>query len=463
MCLNRTNEDTSQTMTSFDHQTVSLLSDALKQLDQGFSTLPDFTPEVDAEQIASVLSTVADRMQDNYPYQHPYYLGQMLKPPHSVARLAYALAMFINPNNHALDGGRASSAMEKEVVAELARMYGWEIHLGHLTGGGTLANMEGLWIAAEKMGRDKLIVASKQAHYTHKRLSEVLGLNFQPIAINSNGRMALDDLKRLLDTYDVGTVVATLGTTAIGSVDPLPAILELRDEYGFRIHVDSAYGGYFTLADNLAPHARAAYDAITQADSLAIDPHKHGLQPYGCGCVLFKDPSVGKFYSHDSPYTYFSSDELHLGEISLECSRAGAAAVGLWATHQMLPPVRGGQFAQDMAKCRAAALRLYEHIQADNRYITPFEPELDIVIWLPKANSVSDASAKAQYVFDTAAEQNIHLAVATLPVGLFEGQLEGWDVDTEYATCLRACVMKPEHINWIDEIWGKLQAIDPTA
>lgn len=447
-------------MTTFDHKTLSLLTQALAKLDEGFGSLPAFTPEVDRKQLADVLGLVAERMQDNYPYQHPYYLGQMLKPPHSVARLAYALAMFINPNNHALDGGRASSAMEKEVVADIAAIFGWETHLGHLTGGGTLANMEGLWIAAEKMGRDKLIVASKQAHYTHNRLSEVLGLRFQSIDIDSNGRMDIDDLKRILDSEDAGTVVATLGTTAIGSVDPLPDILKLREQYGFRVHVDSAYGGYFTLANNLAGHARTAYDAITEADSLAIDPHKHGLQPYGCGCILFKDPSVGTLYSHDSPYTYFSSDALHLGEISLECSRAGAAAVGLWATHQMLPPEPGGVFAQDISQCRSAAIKLYEAIMADGRYLSPFEPELDIVIWLPKADSITEASAKAQRVFDKAAEKDIHLAVARLPVKLFEDQLEGWQVDAETVACLRACLMKPEHLDWIDEIWGKLETIE---
>ena len=69
-----------------------------------------------------VLTATAKRLQDNYPYFHPLYAGQMLKPPHPVAQLAYALAMTINPNNHALDGGRATSAMEKEAVAQLAQL-----------------------------------------------------------------------------------------------------------------------------------------------------------------------------------------------------------------------------------------------------------------------------------------------------------------------------------------------------
>ena len=87
-----------------------------------------------------------------------------------------------------------------------------------------------------------------------------------------------------------------------------------------------------------------------------IDPHKHGLQPYGCGCVLFRDPAAGALYKHDSPATYFTSDQLHLGEISLECSRPGASAVALWATMRLLPLARGGAFAQSLEACRRAGL-----------------------------------------------------------------------------------------------------------
>ena len=58
--------------------------------------------------------------------------------------------------------------------------------------------------------------------------------------------------------------------------------------------------------------AKIAGVQIGKVDSIVIDPHKHGLQPYGCGCVLFSDPGVGRFYKHDSPYTYFSSPDLHL-------------------------------------------------------------------------------------------------------------------------------------------------------
>src|SRR5437016_10302201 len=116
------------------------------------------------------------------------------------------------------------------------------------------------------------------------------------------------------------------------------------------------------LAGNLGEHAKAAFAKICEVDSIVVDPHKHGLQPYGCGCVLFRDQSVGRFYKHDSPYTYFSSADLHLGEISLECSRPGAAAVALWATQRLLPLKPGGEFAGMLEAGRNAALELHRRL-----------------------------------------------------------------------------------------------------
>jgi glutamate/tyrosine decarboxylase-like PLP-dependent enzyme len=406
----------------------------------------------DAKAMERVLLDVASRLHDNYPYFHPLYAGQMLKPPHAVARIAYALAMWINPNNHALDGGRASSAMEKEAVAEIARMVGWEKHLGHLCGGGTMANLEALWVAGQ-IHPGKKIVASQQAHYTHSRISSVLQLEFESIACDRFGRLDMDALKSTLDRGNVGSVVATIGTTATGSVDPLADLLTIRGKYGFRIHADAAYGGYFGLADNLLPETRLAYDRLSEVDSIVIDPHKHGLQPYGCGCVIFKDPSVGRFYKHDSPYTYFTSGDLHLGEIGLECSRPGAAAVALWATQKLLPLVKSGEFARMLNDSRVAALELCDKLKRDQRFVTAFTPELDIVVWIPRAARVSEASEIARRIFREAAQHHLHLALADLPVDFFDLASAGVERDREIVTCLRSVLMKSEHRGWVNRIW----------
>jgi tyrosine decarboxylase/aspartate 1-decarboxylase len=436
---------------------LGLLSRATELLEAEFGTLPEFEAEspTSVERMAEVLEATARRLGDNYPYFHPLYAGQMIKPPHQLARAAYALAMKINPNNHAMDCGRASSEMEVEAVGEIAGMFGWKECLGHLTSSGTLANLEALWIAGQ-MAPGRRIVGSEQAHYTHQRISGVLKLEFTGIATDNRGRMSMDALEAELGKGEVGTVVATLGTTAIGAVDPLDEILELKERFGFRVHVDAAYGGYFGLiAEVLDEPARRAYAAIGRADSIAIDPHKHGLQPYGCGCVLFRDPAVGRYYKHDSPYTYFTSKELHLGEISLECSRAGAAAVALWATQRLLPLVPGGEFAVGLKRGRRAALELDQRLRGDGRFVplAAGKPELDIVIWAMYAADFRTASEKARRVFDACAARGLHLALVQLPGSWFVPEWRG-----EHVTCLRSVLMKPEHEAWMGSIWERLSA-----
>ena len=434
---------------------IEILEKALAKLAEGFADLPDFTPAFDQADVEEVIQQVAERMQDNYPYWHPQYAGQMLKPPHAVARIAYALSLWINPNNHALDGSRASSPMEKECIIELGNMFGWYAPLGHLTGGGTMANLEALWVAG-RLHPGKRVIASEQAHYTHSRISEVLGLEFSPAPVDKLGRVDLEAVESLLKAGDVGTVVATMGTTGLGSVDPLPQLLELAGRYDVRVHADAAYGGYFGLATDLDEQTAASFAALDKVDSIVVDPHKHGLQPYGCGCVLFRDPSVGRFYKHGSPYTYFSSAELHLGEISLECSRAGASAVALWATQQLLPLTKGGQFGDWLNQCLRAARRFWQQLEQNDYYQPLMQPELDIVVYAALADDTEAASLRARQVFDRAAEKNLHLALIELPSELVLEYVPGITENSDSVTCLRSVLMKPEQIDWLDRIVGIL-------
>src|SRR5258707_2472678 len=441
-----------------DRESLDVFAEVARKLESGFASLPAFqTQSPGIERLTETLDATAERLKDNYPYFHPLYAGQMLKPPHPVARLAYALAMWINPNNHALDGGRATSAMEKEAVAQIAGMYGWTNFLGHLCGGGTMANLEALWIASQ-LHPGKKILASEQAHYTHGRISGVLQLPFESVECDARGRMDMEALANRVEQGDVGTVVATLGTTATGSVDSLPEILALREEHGFRLHVDAAYGGYFVLTENLGEGAARAFAQIGEADSVVADPHKHGLQPYGCGWLHFPGPEVGRLFKHELPDTYFSSADLHLGEISLECSRPGAAAAALWAMQRLLPLKRGGEFARSLERGRQAALSLSQKVRADERFVPAFEPELDILVFAPKAGSVTEASALSRNVFESAAQHNLHLAIADLPVRFWEANLGAMKSDRETMTCLRSVLMKPEHLDWLDRIWNLLSS-----
>src|SRR5215213_5229200 len=217
----------------------------------------------------AALAELAERLRNTYPYPDPRYVGQMLKPPSAIAWAAYATAMLLNPNNHALDGGPATAEMEKEAVAQLAAMFGPPQHLGHLTASGTIANLEALWVARE-LHPDRAIVSGANAHYTHARVSAVLGARHETLPEDALGRLDLDALAARLRAGGVGTVVATPGTTGLGAVDDVAAVADLCSAHGARLHVDAAYGGFFALiADGEDPGVAAGpFTAIARADSV---------------------------------------------------------------------------------------------------------------------------------------------------------------------------------------------------
>jgi glutamate/tyrosine decarboxylase-like PLP-dependent enzyme len=446
---------------AFDARIAEVLA-AHRSWESNFSPFEDdATTRVAPELLAAATAELCTRLRENYPHFHPLYAGQMLKPPHPVAVVGYLAAMLVNPNNHALDGGRATAAMEKEAVAEIAAMFGYEGDgfLGHLTSSGTIANLEALWIARE-LAPEKAIAIGAEAHYTHRRACELLRVPVVVVASHHDGTMDLDDLDRVLERGDVGTVVATLGTTALGALDPLPAIVERAHARGVRVHVDAAYGGYFRLLAGEDP-ACEPFRATPLADSIVVDPHKHGLQPYGCGCVLFRDGAVAKTYAHDSPYTYFSSPLHHPGETTFECSRAGAAAAALWMTLRCFPlHGEAGGMKAIVAKCRKVARSFATLLGETTEFATLLDPSLDIVAYFAKAPRASEITASTDRIFERAASaaEPLHLAKLEVEAERFRALCPDVDVDVPKVRVLRSCLMKPEQAEWSGRIVELLRA-----
>jgi glutamate/tyrosine decarboxylase-like PLP-dependent enzyme len=434
----------------------------------------EFSPhpslEISDERFGAAFAEFTDRLAGNYPFFHPRYAGQMLKPPHPAAVAGYLTAMLINPNNHALDGGPATARMEREVTAQLAGMFGFGTHLGHLTTSGTIANLEALFVARE-LHPGRGIAFSADAHYTHSRMCGLLGIEGHPVAVDRHGRMDLGALEELLRTGRVGTVVLTTGTTGLGAIDPVHEALGLCQRHGARIHVDAAYGGFFALlarAEDAGPAstagglAAAPWQAIAGCDSVVVDPHKHGLQPYGCGAVLFRDPGVARFYLHDSPYTYFTSPDLHLGEISLECSRAGAAAAALWLTFRLLPPTPDG-LGQVLAAGRRAALAWSALIGKSEVLELYQPPELDIVSYFPvtgpPALSRIDQASERILQAGMTGPDPVFLSTLRADAGAFAARHGSVQADAAGARILRSVLMKPEDEAYVPHLHERVEAL----
>jgi tyrosine decarboxylase/aspartate 1-decarboxylase len=126
----------------------------------------------------------------------------------------------------------------------------------------------------------------------------------------------------------------------------------------------------------------------------------------------------------------------------------------------LLPLTVDGEFAGGLAAGHRAALELDRRLHADNRFVPSLgSPQLDIVVWKVSANRVEDSSERARRIFDRCASLQLHLALVQLPEATFavnSGAIPPGHDWRRAVTCLRSVLMKPQHEEWIDEIWDRL-------
>ncbi len=403
----------------------------------------------------------AARLQTNPPFFHPGYAAQMIRQPHPIAVLGYLAAMLINPNNYDHAGGPATAEMEHEAIAMIAAM----LHLprsatGHLASGGTIANLEALWVARE-LGPRGAVAVSDQAHFAHFRNCALLGVECVKVATDDAGRVDVDRLEQMLKKQRIATVVATAGTTALGAVDPIDDLITLRERYGFRLHIDACYGGFFAVlawnGDTCVPSA--PLKALAQCDSVVIDPHKRGLQPLGCSALLWREAPPLSLYGKAPGYAEFTPGEFNPGAASLECSRAGAAAGALWLTLKCLPLDTEHGFAGILSATLAAARRWAELIRESDEFMLYIEPDLDIVTFLPRAmRSVSglDRACRALVAALRDATPPLYLSLLKVDAGRIVARCPGITADAPDCHILRTVLMKPEHETAVDAMHGQV-------
>ncbi len=180
--------------------------------------------------------------------------------------------------------------------------------------------------------------------------------------------------------------------------------------------------------------------------------------------MLFADPSVGALYKHDSPYTYFTSAELHLGEISLECSRAGAAAAALWTTLRALPLRPSEGLGPILLACRRAALAAIERARRGGALLPVVEPELDIVTFAPcrpdERVAVTAISARTEALFVALmrdARRPFYVAKWRIGGAFGRAALPSVDWDAQDCSVVRCVLMKPEHESIVDDLISDLE------
>jgi len=214
-----------------------------------------------------------------------------------------------------------------------------------------------------------------------------------------------------LKTQPAIAVIANLGSTGTGSIDDLEGLLKLKEKYGFHLHVDAAYGGFFRAAvlddagnfaynNALSDYANRQLKALQYADSVTIDPHKQGLISYGAGAVLFKNEGLRQVILNTAPYTYHITDKPNIGMYSLEGSRPGAMAAACYLTYKVLPLHKNG-LGELLTMSLSASKYFYESLTKHNRLRNAHEPDLDINCFYiePEEKTIASLNTKTQPVY----------------------------------------------------------------
>jgi aromatic-L-amino-acid/L-tryptophan decarboxylase len=241
---------------------------------------------------------------------HPRFFGYVSAPGTAVAAVADFLASVLNANLPAWRSAPAATELERLTIDWIKEVLGCDPGAGGLfTSGGSMANLTALAAARHRHCGDVVslhgvsshpaplrIYTSTEAHHSTHKAAALLGIgraNVASVATDDRLRMDVDDLVRRIEQdrragSDPFCVVATAGSVVTGAVDPLADIAAVAREHGLWMHVDACYGGFARLA----PSARALFDGIAEADSIALDPHKWLYLPADCGCLLYRDPAA---------------------------------------------------------------------------------------------------------------------------------------------------------------------------
>ena len=434
-----------------------------------------------------------DKLRLSAPFASMRYQGHMLWDTALPAMVGMFAGMLYNQNNVAAEASPVTTRLEIEAGNDLCRMLGYAvpdgpatvrpvdgapIPWGHITSGGTVANIEALWAArnlkyagialraairevpalaaarglqvplwAGGMARlaeldtwtllnldlgalaglpaalqalgipaetvtealagysvqntgliafyrsfmpdvpePPVLLAPATGHYSWPKAATLLGLGQNAVLVqrvDMDARLDLEHVEATLNIMlrrrtPVLAVVAVIGSTEESAVDPLAGLLDLRQRFrargmNFSVHADAAWGGYFRamLRDEgtldrrcgiptaaLSAYVRAQYEALPQADSITVDPHKGGYVPYPAGALCYRDAAWRDAISLRAPVVFHSQTEPTVGVYGVEGSKPGASAAAVWLAHRVIRPDRNG-YGRILGQCMWTSKRLF--------------------------------------------------------------------------------------------------------
>ncbi len=316
-----------------------------------------------------------------------------------------------------------------------------------------------------------VVLVPQNKHYSWIKGTHLLGLGaeaFWPVQLNKMGQLDITSLHEQIERArslerPILLVVSVVGTTEMGTIDPVDQVNQLLDDYrarGVHIwhHVDAAYGGFFATLKNrstssLSEAARLALQALGRSDSITIDPHKLGYVPYSSGAFLTRDKADYHVRAFDAPYLQYNSKK-DRGPFTIEGSRSAAGAVATWMSGQTLPFNEEG-WGRVIERTIRMRTQLQQALRASGLpvLLTPHAQSNVLTFAIGKAgDKVSYSNTLTERVYETlsvSSGEDFVVSKTTLHTKTYKNYLnESWQswklhADTDHQNLVRMCLMNP--------------------
>jgi len=313
---------------------------------------------LDRERLKAILQLY---IQTGIQVHSPGFMGRQFSGVVPLSGVIDMVSSVVNQPSSFYEAGQLPNVAEHIMADTLNQFIGYhpDVFTMITTSGGSLANLTALLAArnyyypdvwtngmAELGGGSYLpaIAISEDAHYSITRAIGILGIGERQIVrlpVNAARQIDIHQVEAIIDraTGDglkVYCMVASAGSTSVGSFDPIDELGDIANKRNIWLHVDGAHGASLLVSDEL----RYKLKGVHKADSLTWDAHKMLFVPSPCSMLFYKnkEKSNGAFqqvasYVFDKEPTIYA--EFESAERNFECTKRPMIMNlwVLWALH----------------------------------------------------------------------------------------------------------------------------------
>ncbi|MBO8204476.1 pyridoxal phosphate-dependent decarboxylase family protein [Prochlorococcus marinus] len=371
-------------------------------------------PEEDGNSVEDLFSEIESLMNNSFNPVHPGSLAHLDPPPLIFSILGDLISAGLNNNLLAYELSPSVTLLEESLCKWFAKKIGFNDSSGGIAAsGGTLSNLNALIAARHTSGLgsdpNSVLLISEDAHSSFIKCTKIMGLNEKNlvrIKTDNNGCMDIQNLRKTLDNCSIENkkifaVVATLGTTVRGAIDPIYDISAICKERNIWLHVDGSIGGIFAITSIPIEGLKN----IKHANSITINPQKIiGITKTSSLLLVSNMSTLENTFSTGLPYISSKENIINRGEIGIQGSRP-AEVIKLWLGLRFL----GIKGIEDILNSSINRKNFFMRNISKNKFEIYSGP-LHIVSFLPKGLTHKDSDLWTQNKVNELMKNNFMLS-----------------------------------------------------